>query len=172
MRGKVGLVLLAVLLGAAPLAAAPADPVAVVHSIYAGAANRKMAFGLDPGERREFFSKSLVALWDLADAKSNPTGEEVGAIDFDPSTNSQGADVKSYTVVSNQTGGNNATVVVKLVLDNWIRRSPEDDIVRYVFVLEDGRWMIDDMGGSADGEGWTIRKLLEINAQDRTRSKE
>jgi hypothetical protein len=161
-----------ILFAAAPLAAATPDPVAVVNSIYKGGDSRGAAFGLDPAERKQYFSKSTVALWDKADAKSNPNGDEVGAIDFDVSTNTQGAYVKSYSIVSNKAGGKTAIVVVKLVLDNWFRPSPEDDIIRYFFVLEDGRWMIDDMSSTTNGKPWTLREILEINSRDRTRSQE
>jgi hypothetical protein len=157
---------------ATPLAAATPDPVAIVHSIYDGASKREMAFGLDPAERHKFLSKSIAALWDLAEAKSNPNGDEIGAIDFDITTNTQGAEVTSYSIVSNKVSGKTATVVVKLVLDNWIRNSPDDLIIRYAFVLEDGSWMIDDMSSTTNGKPWTLREILEINSRDRTRSKE
>ena len=161
-----------VLVAALRLEAAAADPVAIVHSIYDGAGKREMAFGLDPKERHRYFSKATAALWDKAEAVSNPNGDEIGAIDFDLTTNTQGADVTSYSIVSNKIEGKTATVVVKLVLDNWIRNSPDDLIIRYALVLEDGSWMIDDMGSAADGKPWTLRELLEINSRDRTRSKE
>jgi hypothetical protein len=162
----------AILLFAAPLAAETPAPVDIVHSIYKGAAGRQAAFGLDPAERHKFLSKSTVALWDLAEAKSNPNGDEIGAIDFDITTNTQGADVKSYSIASNKVSGKTATVVVKLELDNWIRNSPDDLIIRYDFVLEDGRWMIDDMSSTTSGKPWTLREILEINSRDRTRSQE
>jgi hypothetical protein len=161
-----------ILFAAAPLAAATPDPVAVVNSIYKGGDSRGAAFGLDPAERKQYFTKSTVALWDKADAISNPNGDEVGAIDFDVSTNTQGAYVKSYSIVSKKAAAKTATVVVKLVLDNWFRPSPEDDIIRYFFVLEDGRWMIDDVGSTNHGKGWTLLELLEFNSRDRTRPKE
>jgi hypothetical protein len=154
------------------LAAATLDPVAVVHSIYKGGSSRQAAFGLDPEERKKYFSKSTVALWDKADKISQANGDEVGPIDFDPSTNTQGADVASYSIVSSKVSGKTASVVVKLVLDNWYRPSPEDDIIRYSFVLEEDRWMIDDIGGTTHAEGWTLKQLLEFNSQDRTRTKE
>jgi hypothetical protein len=154
------------------LAAATPDPVAVVNSIYKGGDSRGAAFGLDAAERRQYFFKSTVALWDKADAKSNPNGDEVGAIDFDVSTNTQGAYVKSYSIVSNKVSAKTAAVVVKLVLDNWFRPSPEDDIIRYSFVIEDGRWMIDNIGSTNHGKGWTLLELLEFNSQARTRTKE
>jgi hypothetical protein len=146
-----------------PLAAQAPDPVAVVNSIYNGGSSRGAAFGLDPEERHKYFSKSTAALWDKAEAKVNPNGDELGAIDFDPSTNTQGADVKSFSIVSNKVSGKTASVVVKLVLDNWIRNSPDDNIIRYQLVLEDGNWMIDDIGSAIDGKGWTLRQLLEFN---------
>jgi hypothetical protein len=160
------------LVATAPLAAETPAPVAVVNSIYKGGDSRRMAFGLESAERKQYFSKSIVALWDIAEAKTNPNGDEIGAIDFDLSTNTQGADVKSYSIVSNKIDGKSATVVVKLVLDNWIRNSPDDLIIRYVFVLEVGSWMIDDMGSNIDGKPWTLRELLEINSRDRSRSQE
>jgi hypothetical protein len=156
----------ATFLFAAPLFAQTPDPVAVVNSIYKGGDNRSAAFGLDPDERHKYFSKSTAALWDKADAKANPGGDEVGAIDFDISTNTQGANVTSYSIVSSKVSDKNATVVVKLVLDNWIRNSPDDNIIRYQFVLEDGNWMIDDIGSAIDGKGWTLRQLLEINLRN------
>jgi hypothetical protein len=162
----------AILLFAARLAAAPPTPVDIVNSIYKGAASRQAAFGLDPAERHKLLSKSTVALWDKAEAVSNPNGDEIGAIDFDITTNTQGADVTSYSIVSNKVDGKTAIVVVKLVLDNWIRNSPDDLIIRYVFVLEDGSWMIDDMSSTTNGKPWTLREILEINSRDRTRSQE
>ena len=172
-RRAVALLIAALLLAAGlRLEAATPEPVAIVHSIYDGASKREMAFGLDPAERRKFLSKATVALWDLAEAKSNPNGDEIGAIDFDITTNTQGADVKSYSIVSNKVSGKTAIVVVKLELDNWIRNSPDDLIIRYNFVLEDGSWVIDDMSSTTSGKPWTLREILEINSRDRTRSKE
>ena len=149
-----------------------ASPVDIVHGIYKNANTTGMAFGLDPKERHQFFSKSTADLWDKADKISNPSGDEIGAIDFDITTNSQGAEVKSYSVMSNKIDGKTATVVVKLVLDNWLRNSPDDDIIRYEFVQEDGRWMINDVGSNIDGKPWTLLGLLEINSRDHTRAKE
>jgi hypothetical protein len=150
---------------AVPLAAQIPDPVAVVNSIYKGGDSRGAAFGLDPEERRQYFSKSTVALWDKADDVSKANGDEIGPIDFDISTNTQGADVKSYSIVSSQVSGKTAAVVVKLVLDNWYRPSPEDDIIRYFFVLEEDRWVIDDIGSTTHAEGWSLRQLLEFNSR-------
>ena len=149
-----------------------AAPIDIVNGIYKMADNRQAAFGLDPAERHKFLSKSTAALWDLAEAKSNPNGDEIGAIDFDITTNTQGAEVKSYSIVSNKVSEKSASVVVKLELDNWIRNSPDDLVIRYDFVLEGGSWMINDVGSTVDGKPWTLLELLEINSRDHTRSKE
>jgi hypothetical protein len=140
-------------------------PLDIVNSIYKPAPGEDTgaAFGLDADERRKFFSKATVVMWDKADKKANPTGQDVGAIDFDISTNTQGANVKSFVVVSSKTEGKRANVVVKLELDNWIRNNPNDNIVRYEFVQEDGRWMIGDVSSSIDGKGWTLKKLLAVH---------
>ena len=140
-------------------------PIDIINSIYKPAPGEDTvsAFGLDADERRKFFSKATVVMWDKADKKANPTGQDVGAIDFDISTNTQGADVKSFAVVSYKTEGKRANVVVKLELDNWIRNNLNDNIVRYELVQEDGRWMIDDVSSSIDGKGWTLKKLLAIH---------
>jgi len=41
------------------------------------------------------------------------------------------------------------------------RKSPADDVVHYDFAREGGGWKIDDIKGSADGEAWSIRGMLE-----------
>jgi hypothetical protein len=40
------------------------------------------------------------------------------------------------------------------------RAKPADNIIRYDFVRDDGRWKIDDISGSTDGEAWSIRGML------------
>jgi hypothetical protein len=40
------------------------------------------------------------------------------------------------------------------------KKHPSDDIVRYDFVRENGRWAIDNIRSTTDGKAWTIRKLL------------
>jgi hypothetical protein len=174
MVGRYGLAFLmtAVLLCAAPLAAETPAPAVIVDAIYKGGNSTGRAFGLDAKERHQYFSKATAELWDKADAVSNPNGDEIGAVDFDITTNSQGAEIRSYSIVSDRIEGKTATVVVKLTLDNWIRHSPEDDLIRYLFVLEDGSWRIDDVAGASDGKPWTLRELLDINSRDHTRAKE
>lgn len=140
-------------------------PAEIINSIYKPQPNSESgaAFGLDVEERRAYFSKATAALWDKADKQANPGGGDIGAIDFDLTTNSQGADVKSFAITRNKVEAKRASVMVKLELDNWIRNNAEDNLVRYDFVLENGRWIIDDVSSTIDGKRWTLKKLLAIN---------
>src|SRR5215831_9069664 len=79
------------------------DPIAIVTAIYTRAAKGK---GTDGGgfvyenkaAKAKYLSKSLIALWAKADAHT-PKGD-VGPVDFDPVTNSQEPDMKSFRVVA------------------------------------------------------------------------
>jgi hypothetical protein len=64
--------------------------------IWSGAAGGGFAIGTR--RRAKHLSKSLVALWASADARTRK--RDVGPIDFDPVTNSQDPDVKSFKVVA------------------------------------------------------------------------
>ena len=79
--------------------ASPNDPVAIVNAIYARAAKGRGdgggAFIIENQvAKAKYLSKSLVELWANADAHT-PKGD-VGPVDFDPVTNSQEPNVKSF----------------------------------------------------------------------------
>ena len=83
--------------------AAPNDPVAILTAIYTRAAKGKGdgggAFVIEnKAAKAKYLSKSLIALWAKADAHT-PKGD-VGPVDFDPVTNSQEPDVKSFKVAA------------------------------------------------------------------------
>jgi len=143
--------------------AAASDPVAIATAIYQKAAAGKGESGgqflwLDPKVRPRTFSRSLVALWAKAEA-ATPEGD-IGPVDFDPVTNSQDPGLKSFSVVSEKQTAAAATVAVTLTETIAARRVATDRTVRYDFVLEEGRWKIDDIRSTADGHPWSLRKLL------------
>ena len=107
--------------------------------------------------KAKYLSKALVALWAKADAHT-PKGD-VGPIDFDPVTNSQEPDVKSFKVDAEKTEADKATIAVT-ISGHRDDRKPADQVVRYDFVREANSWRIDDIKGSSDGEAWSIRKML------------
>src|SRR6516165_98780 len=76
------------------------DPVAIVTAIYTRAAKGKGDSGggfvyENKAAKAKYLSKALIALWAKADAHTQKG--DVGPIDFDPVTNSQDPDVKSFT---------------------------------------------------------------------------
>jgi hypothetical protein len=141
---------------------APGYPVAVLTAIYTRAAKSKGdgggAFIIEnKAAKSQYLSKALVALWAKADAHT-PKGD-VGPVDFDPVTNSQEPDVKSFKVDAEKIEADKAAVAVTIT-GHRNDRKPADLIVRYDFVREAGSWRIDDIKGSSDGEAWSIRKML------------
>jgi hypothetical protein len=151
----------------APLAraepASPDDPVVIINAIYARAAKGKGdgggAFVIENKQAKaKYLSKSLVALWAKADAHT-PKGD-VGPIDFDPVTNSQEPDVKSFKVDAEKLEADKALIAVTITGHSTPPRRPSDQVVRYDFVREANGWKIDDIKGASDGEAWSIRGML------------
>jgi hypothetical protein len=152
---------------ASPLAlAAPPvanDPVAIVTAIYARAAKGKGdgggAFIIESkAAKTKYLSKALVAVWAKADAHT-PKGD-VGPVDFDPVTNSQEPDVKSFSVATEKLDTDKAVIAVTIAGHGAARKKAADNTIRYDFVRDGGQWKIDDISGASDGEPWSIRGML------------
>ena len=146
-------------------AAPPAadDPLAIVNAIYARAAkgkgDRGGAFIIEnKTAKAKYLSKSLVDLWAKADAHT-PKGD-VGPVDFDPVTNSQEPDVKSFKVVGEKLDPDKAVIAVTLTGRAAKPPKPADRTVRFDFVRDAGLWKIDDIRSASDGEPWSIRAML------------
>ena len=82
-------------------------------------------------------------------------------MDFDPVTNSQDPEVKSFKVTSDKLEADKAALSVTMTSHREPRKDSADDTVHYDFVREGGVWKIDDIKGSVDGEAWSIRAMLE-----------
>src|SRR3984957_20194938 len=83
--------------------ASAGDPLAIVTAIYTRAAKGKGNGGggfviENKAAKAKYLSKSLIALWAKADAHT--AKGDVGPVDFDPVTNSQDPEVKSFKVVA------------------------------------------------------------------------
>ena len=142
--------------------APPSDPLAIVNAIYArvtkGNGDGGGAFVIEnKAAKAKYLSKSLVKLWAAADVHT-PKGD-VGPVDFDPATNSQEPDVKSFKAEAEKLEASTAVIAVTIVSRTPLLRSA-DNIIRYNFVREGGQWKIDDISGSSDGEAWSIRDML------------
>ena len=163
-----------VLTGATGLAAAvsppvlaappsPNDPVAIIQAIYARAAKGKGdgggAFIIEnQAAKAKYLSKALIELWAKADAHT-PKGD-VGPVDFDPVTNSQEPNVKSFKVVPEKLEADKAVVAVTISGRGAPRPKSVDNTIRYNLVRDAGQWKIDEIGGASDGEVWSIRSML------------
>ena len=139
------------------------DPVAIVTAIYTRVAKGKGDGGggfviENKAAKAKYLSKALIALWAKADAHT-PKGD-VGPVDFDPVTNSQDPDVKSFKVDTEKLDASKASIAVTLDGYRGKREKPADAIIHYDFVHEPTGWKIDDIKGSGDGEAWSIRALL------------
>ena len=152
------------------LAAPPAqnDPAGIITTIYTRVAKGKGdgggAFVIEnKAAKAKYLSKSLVDLWARADANT-PKGD-IGPIDFDPVTNSQEADVKSFKVVAEKLDTDKAVISVTIT-GRAARSKASDEIIRYNFVRDDGKWKIDDISGTLDGEAWSIRDILAESLKD------
>jgi hypothetical protein len=149
----------------AALAAPPSasDPAGIVNAIYARAAKGKGdgggAFIIDSkAAKAKYLSRSLVELWAKADAHT-PKGD-VGPVDFDPVTNSQEPDVKSFKAITEKLDADRAVIAVTIAGRGAPRAKPADNIIRYDFLRDDGQWKIDNISGASDGEAWSLRDML------------
>ncbi|SDS16572.1 DUF3828 domain-containing protein [Bradyrhizobium canariense] len=142
---------------------APNDPVAIVTAIYARAAKGKGdgggAFVIEnKAAKARYLSKSLIELWAKADAHT-PKGD-VGPIDFDPVTNSQEPDVKSFKVATEKLEADKAVIAVTITGSRPRSKPVGQTVVRYDFVRDGDKWKIDDIKGFGDGEPWSVRDML------------
>ena len=48
----------------------------------------------------------------------------------------------------------------------WFRNSPDENIIRYHFIREDGRWVIDDIRNADDAAHNGLKSLLKRAAND------
>ena len=137
------------------------DPFAILADIYRReqTGDFEGAFGLDPRERRAYLSKALIDLWARADAKIEPG--DAGPIDWDVTTNSQGMEVGGYRVAVAQQDTAHMNLVVTLTAKTpWLRKTPDENVVRYHFIRENGRWVIDDIRPANDEPEKGLKSLL------------
>jgi hypothetical protein len=145
-------------------AAAADDPAGILTAIYTRVAKGKGDGGgtfviQTKASRTKYLSNALVALWAKADARTRKG--DGGPVDFDPVTNSQDPDVKSFKVVAEKQGADKATIAVTIEShQREARANPADKTIRYDFVHEAGQWKIDDIKGTVDGGPWSVRALL------------
>ena len=145
-------------------AAGADDPAGILTAIYTRVAKGKgdgggtFVFENKPAKAK-YLSNSLIALWAKADARRRKG--DGGPVDFDPVTNSQDPDVKSFKVAAEKQGADTAILAVTIESHQRdARANAADKTIRYDFVHEAGQWKIDDIKGAVDGIPWSVRSLL------------
>jgi hypothetical protein len=134
------------------------DPTALLTKLYTVAAKDNAGGDFhDAKSRAKILSKSFAALWRKAEAKTPPG--DVGPIEFDPVSNSQDPDIKSFAIAVEKQDSGTATLAVTLI-ENRTRENPADTIIHYDFVRDGGHWRIDDIRCSMNGREWSVRSLL------------
>lgn len=136
-------------------AAANADPqpAEILTGIYKEAVKGATADWLETNRRGKYLSKSLLALWAKSDSKKPPEGE-VGAIDFDLTTDTNAFELKGFEIKTRSRSERAAVLTMKLI---YRERGPLR-VMTYDFIREDGRWRIDNFRG----RGWTVREILTL----------
>src|SRR5215469_490888 len=102
------------------------DPVAIVTAIYARATKGKGDSGggfvyENKAAKAKYLSKSLIALWAKADAHTQKG--DVGPIEFDPVSNSQDPDIKSFKVNADKLEADKASIAVTIVSGHGPRKA-------------------------------------------------
>ena len=139
------------------------DPRSIINAIYTRVTRGKGDGGggfvtLTKSARARYLSRSLAALWSKAEARvQKGDGDPVG---FDPVTNSQDPDVKSFTMATENFNSQRAAIAVTLTGRRDARDKPADAVIRYDFVRDPTQWKIDDIRGAVDGKPWSVREIL------------
>jgi hypothetical protein len=139
-----------------------ADPVSIVTAIYRRSLKEDggQFLWLAAADRPKTFSRSLVELWAKAEARKAPD-DDLGAIDFDPVTATNGMTLGSFKVVREKQDAATATVTAMLHYRNAAPRPADQNRVSYDFVLEAGQWKVDDIRAASADPPWSVRELLE-----------
>src|SRR5271166_1978576 len=116
-------------------------------------------------------SHALTALWAKCDMRAHTINNELGDLDFNVATNSQGLGVKSFTVKTLSRDAWHASVVANLTPDNWVRHSDRENGIRYDLVWQGGRWAIDDIHSVIEPNPWSLRTSHANDHGPRKRSR-
>ena len=144
---------------AAPALSAEQTPIAVVKQIYSGKTPTTKGIDVIGNKtlRAKFLTKELGAAIQK-DVDQSAASNEVGALDFDPVSDSQDPMIRDLRIEPLSTEGDKAQVKV-----SFNRGDPKRDELLYDLVKEGGTWHVYDISkkGSAD-EAWSLRALLSL----------
>ena len=141
----------------------PRDLVAALYKLAAAEVKKARAPSpfYDPKAREKYFSKSFDLLVTTSETKAAHDGAP--ALDFDPISASQDAELQKVTLKTDLLELNKA-VVSATFLNHKL-----PTVVTYDFVKEDGGWKINDIKGTTEKEAWSIRKILRTDGKQPTK---
>ncbi len=140
---------------AAPLAIEePRDIVAAIYRLAATDLKKAGSGGpfFDRGVREKYFSKGFDLLVTTAETKAAHDGD--AALDFDPISASQDAELQKVTLKTDVLELGKATVSASFA------NHGEPTVVTYDFIRQDEDWKINDVKGTTNKEAWSVRKIL------------
>ena len=148
-------------------AQAAREPDAIVKSLYEREKKNPLrpGFGVSKADLK-LLTASLKTLWDKAEKKANPTGKELGAIDFDIVSMSQDPSIASYTIATEKRDEQRATIVATYVIGPNHTHTGQKVVVNYDFLREGGAWKIDNVRSRLDNKPWTLRENLEMHLKN------
>lgn len=146
---------------------APREPEAIVKSLYEAVMKKPDTPGFGAPAHRKLLTTSLKTLWDKAEKKTNPTGKERGAIDFDAVSMSQDPNIASYVLKTEKRDDQRATVAATFVIGPNHTHTGQKVIVNYDFQREGDAWKIDNIRSSIDKKPWTLRENLLMHLKAR-----
>ena len=129
-------------------------PENLIESLYEQHDNENSPFFQDKNRALvdRFFTKSLAdKIW----KDSVDSGEEVGALEFDPLYDAQDTEISDFKVEKPVISGEKATI------DVTFTNFGEPQVLKYMLTKENGAWKIEDIGY---GENSTLNKIYDENA--------
>ena len=139
--------------------AAETAPEAVVQQIYSGKTPTTKGIDIIGNKklRAKFLTKELGAAVQK-DFDQSAKANEVGALDFDPVSDSQDPMIKDLKIEPASVQGDRAQVGV-----SFNRGDPKRDELIYELVKENEQWRVSNISkkGSAD-EAWSLRQMLSL----------
>lgn len=144
---RLALILIFALFSASAPGQDASDPVALITDIY-----KSYTAENDVPGYSEVYSKRLQALID-ADLKAQEPGDS-GSIDWDVFVNGNDWQVSELTITLVSKSAQRAQVRARFF--NF--KEQQDQL--FDLVVEDGRWVIDDVRATRQGNRWTMSKIL------------
>ncbi len=144
---RLALILIFALCASSAHAQANNDPVALITDIY-----QTYQADTDPPGYGDVYSKRLQALVD-SDSKDAPDGDG-GKIDWDVFVNGNDWQVSKLSITLVSKSATRARVRARF----YNFKEQQDQL--FDLVVEDGRWVIDDVRATRKGNRWTMSKIL------------